>query len=79
MTTPSTNLLETMTVPSRLRDVILRVRARAAGIAAYDKTHDELSRMNARDLADIGLSRGMIDDIAAMAAEMARDKLHKAG
>ncbi|MCX7301576.1 MAG: DUF1127 domain-containing protein [Rhodobacterales bacterium] len=72
MTTLSTNTLSLGSSPSFVQDVLARLRVRAAGLKAYDKTYHELSRMTARDLADIGLSVGMIDDVALQAAEMAR-------
>jgi uncharacterized protein YjiS (DUF1127 family) len=72
MTTLSTNTLSLGSSPSFVQDVLARLRVRTAGLKAYDKTYQELSRMTARDLADIGLSVGMIDDVALQAAEMAR-------
>ncbi len=78
MTTLSTNTLSLGSSPSFFQDVLTRLRVRAAGIKAFDKTHRELSMMTARDLADIGLSVGMIDDVAEQAAEIARIKARKA-
>lgn len=39
--------------------------------AAYRQTFDELDRMSDRDLADIGITRFMIADVAAEAASRA--------
>lgn len=77
MTTLSTNTIATES-SSFVQDVLARLRVRAAGMRAFDKTHRELSMMTARDLADIGLSTGMIDDVAEQAAEMARTKARRA-
>ncbi|WP_084863210.1 DUF1127 domain-containing protein [Salibaculum halophilum] len=41
---------------------------RAAKRKAYRKTYDELSRVSDRDLADMGLHRSMIPDVARQAA-----------
>lgn len=45
-------------------DLALRARRRAA----YRRTLADLSAMSDRDLADIGIARFMIEDIAAEAA-----------
>ena len=50
------------------RDQIAATKAAYAARAEYTKVYNELSAMDDRDLADIGLSRGMIHDIAAAAA-----------
>jgi uncharacterized protein YjiS (DUF1127 family) len=42
---------------------------RAAKRKAYRKTYDELSRVSERDLADMGLHRSMIPDVAKQAAD----------
>jgi len=42
---------------------------RAAKRKAYRKTYDELSRVSDRDLADMGLHRSMIPDVARQAAD----------
>jgi len=44
---------------------------RANRIAVYRQTYAELDSMSDRDLADIGIARFMIADVAAEAAAMA--------
>lgn len=77
MTTLSTNFSGQKTAPSRLQDILTRLRIRAAGARSYDKTMQELSAMSARDLADIGISRGQIDEICVQAAEIAMEKARR--
>ena len=49
----------------RIYDEALVARARRK---VYNKTYSELSAMTDHDLADIGINRLMIEDIAARAA-----------
>ncbi|SDE47902.1 protein of unknown function [Limimaricola pyoseonensis] len=51
-----------------LRDGMARRRARAQ---AYARTYDELQSLSERELADLGISRAMIRDIAERAAREA--------
>jgi len=78
MTTLSTNFNGTSAAPSRFQDLLARMRIRAAGARSYDKTMRELSAMTPRDLADIGISRGQIDEICDQAAQIAMDKASRA-
>lgn len=59
--------------PSRflaaLRGLFTTVRIETA----YQQTRRELEALDDRTLADIGISRGMIDDIARSAMEMSED------
>jgi uncharacterized protein YjiS (DUF1127 family) len=41
---------------------------RAAKYRLYRRTQDELAMLSDRDLADLGIARGMINDIASQAA-----------
>jgi len=50
-----------------LRD---RATERRKANAAYTRTLNELSAMSSRELADIGLHRSEIPDVAAKAAQM---------
>lgn len=52
---------------ARTLDALRRERARRA---AYRSTHDELSALSARELADLGISRC---DVAAIARRAARE------
>lgn len=56
---------------ARLTQVLAHLAERRRQNAAYRQTLAELSAMSDRDLADIGLRRGMIDDVAREAALMA--------
>jgi uncharacterized protein YjiS (DUF1127 family) len=78
MTTLSTNLGGQKTAQSRIQELLARLRIRAAGARSYDKTMRELSGMSNRDLADIGISRGQIEDICEEAARTAMDKASRA-
>jgi uncharacterized protein YjiS (DUF1127 family) len=49
-----------------LRDALAH---RAAQRKAYRQTFDELTRLSNRDLADMGINRGMIPAIARQAAD----------
>lgn len=53
---------------TRVTHVLAHLAERRRQQAIYRKTHDELAAMSDRDLADIGLRRGMIDEIARKAA-----------
>lgn len=59
--------------PSRflagLRNLFTIVRVETA----YQRTRRELEALDDRTLADIGISRGMIDDVARSAMEMSDD------
>lgn len=55
-------------------EMIEAFKLRRSRRAAYRETLTELKAMSDRDLADIGLSRMMIDDVALEAAEMAVGK-----
>jgi len=46
------------------------IAARVAHNRAYRTTFNELSSMTDRELADIGVSRSMINEIARQAAEL---------
>lgn len=50
---------------------VQRLRDLRAYRQAYDQTFGELSMLSDRDLADIGVSRSDITDIATRAAEQA--------
>lgn len=78
MTTFTTNLDTKSAVASRLQDILTRLRIRAAGARSYDKTMRELSAMSSRDLADIGISAGQIEEISLQAANIAMDRARKA-
>jgi uncharacterized protein YjiS (DUF1127 family) len=78
MTTFTTNLDTQSAVASRLQDILTRLRIRAAGARSYDKTMRELSAMSSRDLADIGISAGQIEEICLQAADIAMDRARKA-
>lgn len=56
------------TLLSRIR---ASLRASAARRAAYRRTHAELSSLTDLELADIGVTRGMIPQIADEAARLA--------
>ena len=56
------------TLLSRIRASLRAGRARRA---AYNRTHAELSALSNAELADIGISRGMINEIAREAGRMA--------
>ncbi|KQI67110.1 hypothetical protein AN189_17325 [Loktanella sp. 3ANDIMAR09] len=51
--------------------IAARVRTAAARRSAYVRTRDELSAMTDYELADIGLTRGMIPTVASEAAALA--------
>ncbi|WP_375260593.1 DUF1127 domain-containing protein [Palleronia sp.] len=44
------------------------IRTSMARRAEYNRVYNELARMSQRDLDDIGVARGNIDDIARQAA-----------
>ena len=52
------------TIVEKIAKVIEYNREAIALRRKYYKTYDELSRLNDRDLADIGINRGMIEQIA---------------
>lgn len=54
-----------------IRRVIARVADDQRRASAYRKTRRTLEQMTDRDLADIGITRFMINDIAAEAAALA--------
>jgi uncharacterized protein YjiS (DUF1127 family) len=54
-----------------LRTALARRADRARRDRAYRKTYRELDQMSDRDLADIGITRFMIADVAAEAAALA--------
>lgn len=54
-----------------LRAVLARIEDGRRRNRAYRRTQRELTQMSDRDLADIGITRFMIDDIAAEAAARA--------
>ena len=51
--------------------LLARLRERLHQRAEYARVHNELSALSDRDLADIGLSRSTITDVAAEAARAA--------
>jgi uncharacterized protein YjiS (DUF1127 family) len=56
------------TLAARLTAVVESVRAARARRAVYRETYAELARLSDRDLADLGLHRAEIDQIARDAA-----------
>jgi uncharacterized protein YjiS (DUF1127 family) len=52
------------TIIEKISKVLEQNREAIALRRRYYKTYDELSRLNDRDLADIGINRSMIDQIA---------------
>jgi uncharacterized protein YjiS (DUF1127 family) len=52
-----------------LRTQFAALKAAKAERDEYTRVFDELSAMSDRDLADIGVYRGMIEDIAKAAAD----------
>jgi len=59
------------TLGTLLSATLARRSDRARRDRAYRKTYRELDRMSDRDLADIGITRFMIADVAAEAAALA--------
>ncbi|WP_102110391.1 DUF1127 domain-containing protein [Oceaniglobus roseus] len=57
-----------MTWRERLDGFRAARRERAAQYATYRRVHDELSAMSDRELADIGISRIEIGDVARQAS-----------
>ena len=55
-------------VAAKMHSLIEGFRANRAYKRAVRQTFDELSAMNDRDLADIGIARGEIRNIAAQAS-----------
>lgn len=55
--------------------LVQRLRASFAGVSAYRRTRNELSGLTSRDLFDIGIDPGSIEDIARHSASQARDKV----
>lgn len=53
---------------SRLRQAVAR---KITEMRVYAQTRSELEAMTDRDLADMGITRFMIDDVAAEAARLA--------
>lgn len=53
-------------------DLRMRAQERRATRAAYIRTLNELSAMSSRELADIGLHRSDIPEVAEKAAKMQR-------
>lgn len=53
-----------------LKSVVAGWRSRAAQWRTYNKTVNELSALSDRDLADIGLNRSMIPDVARETAHV---------
>jgi uncharacterized protein YjiS (DUF1127 family) len=67
--TPSTPLHHTgLGLRAALRGLFARLAEARARDHAYRRTYRELDQMSDRDLADIGITRFMIGDIAAEAA-----------
>lgn len=56
----------------RAAPILERLRAARRVRAVYWQTHEELSRLSDRDLADLGLHRTQIGAVARQAAEMTR-------
>lgn len=56
---------------ARVAHVLAHLAERRRQQAIYRRTLDELSAMSDRDLADIGLRRGMIEEIARKSAFIA--------
>jgi uncharacterized protein YjiS (DUF1127 family) len=54
---------------ARAQSVFAALKAGFARQSAYRRTFNELSQLTDRELADIGLARGMIHDIAKSEAE----------
>jgi uncharacterized protein YjiS (DUF1127 family) len=71
MTTSLGGLLGGSSFGAALRALFTRLADRQRRVAAYRQTMRELDQMSDRDLADIGITRFMIADIAAEAAARA--------
>lgn len=69
MTSISTN--QTARPASFLSRLVAAVTGRRAQLRAYRGTRRELSALNDRELTDLGISRGMIEEIATQAARRA--------
>lgn len=68
LTDTSASLDGTSSVPGRLAQLRTTLSTRLANYRTYRATLSELSALSDRDLNDVGLSRGMIRDVAATAA-----------
>jgi uncharacterized protein YjiS (DUF1127 family) len=55
----------------RFQDFVQRLRQAAKARAVYSETFEELSALSDRDLADLGISRLSIGDVAREAARRA--------
>jgi uncharacterized protein YjiS (DUF1127 family) len=68
-TTPSAPILHaSIGLRATLRSILASYADSARRNAAYRRTYRELDQMSDRDLADIGITRFMIADVAAEAA-----------
>lgn len=52
----------------RAREILESYRQYRGKLALYRQTYDELAQLNERDLADLGIARSDIEDIAREAA-----------
>lgn len=59
--------------PSRFFAILRNFFSTARVETDYQRTRRELEALDDRTLADIGISRGMIEDIARAAMEMSAD------
>lgn len=69
--TDTPRALDGTTFSGRLAQLRTILSTRLANYRTYRATLAELSDLSDRDLADVGLSRGMIRDVAAGAAYQA--------
>lgn len=71
LTDASAALEGTTSVSGRLAQLRNTLSTRLANYRTYRATLAELSALSDRELSDVGLSRGMIRDVAAAAASQA--------